>query len=80
MSEEAPPLRVWLYPILAVFTISAFVSLLLPIPAMDLMARWWRLSNKNLEKALIENTRDTSALSIVILGSSLTEYAFADPQ
>ena len=36
------------------------------------------LSNKNLEKAFIETTRDTSALSIVVVGSSLTEHAFVD--
>ena len=61
MADEAPPLRVWLYPILAVF-IMVSLFLFTAIPVTDPMPRWWQLSNKNLEKALIETTSDTSAL------------------
>ncbi|HZI24706.1 MAG TPA: hypothetical protein VFD46_06490 [Chryseolinea sp.] len=79
MVDEAPPLRLWIFPILAVLTI-VLSFLYYCYSDNGPYAKVVALSNKNLENALIENTRDTSALSIVILGSSLTEYAFADPR
>jgi len=79
MTDEAPPLRIWLYPIPAVLTI-VLLFLYYCYSSYGPYARVVALSNKNLENALIENTRDTSVLSIVILGSSLTEYAFVDPE
>ena len=75
MADEAPPLRVLLYPIL---TVAAMVLLFFSYtyssygPYSQVVA----LSNKNLEKALIETTSDTSTVSIVVVGSSLTEHAF----
>jgi len=79
MADEAPPLRIWLYPILAVLTIVLSFAYYCYSPYGP-YARVVALSNKNLENALIENTRDTSVLSIVILGSSLTGYALVDPR
>jgi hypothetical protein len=77
MADDAPALRVWLFPILAASTLVLlflYYSYSSNGPYGQVVAQ----SNKNLEKALIETTRDTSTLSIVILGSSLTEHAFAD--
>lgn len=79
MADEAPPIRVWVFPTLAVLTI--LISFFYYCysshgPYANVLA----LSNKNLERALIESTRDTSVLSVVILGSSLTEYALIDPR
>ena len=79
MSEEAPPLKVWAYPILVFFTI-ALLFLSYSYSDFGPYARVVELSNRSLENALIENTRDTSALSIVIVGSSLTECALIDPK
>ena len=79
MTEEAPPVRVWLFPILTALTLvlSFFYYCYSSFgPYATLLAR----SNKHLENALIETTGDTSALSIVVLGSSLTEYALVDPR
>jgi hypothetical protein len=78
MFEEAPPLKVWAYPIVAAFTI-LLLFLTYTYSAFGPYARVLEQSNKNLQDALIETTRDTSALSIVILGSSLTERALFDP-
>ncbi|HEY5917620.1 MAG TPA: hypothetical protein VIU13_09475 [Chryseolinea sp.] len=77
MADEAPPLRVLLYPILTVSIIAAlfFFYCYSPYGPYDQVVA---LSNKNLEKALVETTGDTSALSIVVVGSSITEHAFAD--
>ena len=69
MADEVPPLRVLLYPILAVSIMAAlffFYCYSSYGPYDQVVA----LSNKNLEKALIETTSDTSALSIVVVGSS----------
>jgi len=79
MADEAPPLRVWLFPI-AVALIIVLSFLYYCYSGNGPYARLVALSNKNLENALIENTRDTSTISIVILGSSLTEYALTDPR
>ena len=74
MFEEAPPLKVWIYPICSVSTM-CFLFFSYAYSDYGPYARVLELSNRSLEKALIENTRDTSAISIVILGSSLTEHA-----
>lgn len=76
--SEAPPLRIWLLPVLvALIIVGSFLYYC--YSANGPYAKVVALSNKNLENALIENTSDTSAISIVILGSSLTEYALVDP-
>ena len=79
MSEEIPPLKLWIYPISAVAII---VLWFFSYAYTDYgpYARVVALSRRSLEQALIENTSDTSALSIVLLGSSLTESAFSDPK
>jgi hypothetical protein len=77
MADEAPPLRVVLYPILTVATM-ALLFFSYCYSSFGPYSQVVALSNKNLEKAFIETTRDTSALSIVIVGSSLTEHAFED--
>lgn len=79
MADETPPLRVWIFPILAALTI-VLSFLYYCYSSNGPYARLVAMSNKSLEKALIESTGDTSALSIVILGSSLTEYALVDPR
>ena len=77
MSEEAPPLKLWVFPIFAVAIILLwFFSM--PILNTGRTDRVVAQSHRNLEQALIENTSDTSALSIVIVGSSLTERALFD--
>jgi hypothetical protein len=78
MAEEAPPLRTWLLPSL-VASVMVVSFLYYCYSSNGPYAEVIALSNKNLENALIENTRDTSAISIVLLGSSLTEYALVDP-
>jgi hypothetical protein len=79
MSEEAPPLGVWAFPIVLFFTIAmSFLSY--AYSGYGPYAQVLVQSNQSLEKALIENTRDTSAISVVILGSSLTERALLDPK
>ena len=79
MTEEAPPLRTWLFPVLTALII--LISFLYYCYSDDgPYANVVALSNRNLENALIENTRDSSALSVVVLGSSLTEYALVDPR
>lgn len=79
MHEDAPPLKVWAYPV------SAIVGLLLLFFSFTYSgygpyAKAVERSNKSLEDALIEINKDTSAISIVILGSSLTEDALVDPR
>ncbi len=77
MAEDAPALRVWVYPIVAA---SAMMLLFFSYcySSYGPYGKVVALSNKNLEKALIETTGDTSILSIVVIGSSLTENAFED--
>jgi hypothetical protein len=77
MAEDAPSLRVWLYPLLAASILVGwflFYTYSSDGPYGQVVSQ----SKKNLKNALIELTRDTSDLSIVIVGSSLTEHAFAD--
>jgi len=78
MASEAPSLRVWLFPLLvASLLVGSFLyySYSSNGPYGQVVSQ----SNRNLEKALIDITQDTSAISIVILGSSLTQYALIDP-
>jgi hypothetical protein len=78
MSEEVPPLRVWAFPIVVILVIAvSFFSY--TYSSYGPYAKVVEQSNRNLERALIENSSDTSAASIVILGSSLTERALLDP-
>jgi len=78
MFEEAPPLKVWAYPIAALFLI-VLLFFSYAYSSYGPYATVLEQSNKSLQAALIETTRDTSAISIVILGSSLTERALLDP-
>lgn len=79
MSDEAPPLKVWIYPILAVIAlIISFFSY--TYSGFGPYARVADRANSELEAALAETVKDTSAISVVILGSSLTEQALADPK
>lgn len=77
MADDAPPLKVWPYPILAASTLM-LLFLYYAYSGSGPYGQVVLQSNKSLEKALIETTHDTSALSIVVVGSSLTEHAFAD--
>jgi len=79
MSEVVPPLKLWIYPLSAISIILLwFFSY--AYTGYGPYARVVALAHRSLEQALIENTSDTSALSIVIVGSSLTENAFSDPK
>lgn len=79
MSEDAPPLKVWVFPIASVLliVISFFVY---TYSDFGPYARVVSRSNSALEAALADNVSDTSAVSVVILGSSLTEQALPDPK
>ncbi|HET6540594.1 MAG TPA: hypothetical protein VFG46_08930 [Chryseolinea sp.] len=78
MQEDAPPLKVWAY---AGSTIFILLSLFLSFAYSGFgpYAKIVERSNQNLEGALMEINKDTSAISIVFLGSSLTEDAIEDP-
>ena len=78
MFEEAPPLKVWAYPI-GIFFLIVLLFFSYVYSSYGPYAAVLEQSNKSLQAALIETTRDTSAISIVILGSSLTERALLDP-
>ncbi len=78
MDEDIPPLKVWAY---SAFMALGFLSLFLGYTYSPLgpYAKIFKAYNSNFENALIDNnTRDTSAISIVILGSSLTDRALLD--
>ena len=79
MYEDAPPLKVWTLTALAAF-ILLFLFLSYCYTDIGPYVKIVRESNTSLEKALIENTQDTSALSVVVIGSSLLERALADPK
>jgi len=79
MHEDAPPLKVWAY---SAGIALGFLSLFLIYAYFPFgpYAITIKRSNANLEKALIENnTSDTSVVSLVILGSSMTERGLIDP-
>ncbi|MDH5248925.1 MAG: hypothetical protein OEW40_07995 [Cyclobacteriaceae bacterium] len=78
MDEDIPPLKVWAYS--AIMTLG-FLSLFLGYTYSPFgpYAKIFEAYSVNIQKALIEkNTRDKSAISIVILGSSLTDRALLD--
>ena len=79
MSEENPPLKLWIYPLSAVSIILLWFFLY-ATTSYGPYAKVVEHSRRSLQQALSETTRDTSALSIVIVGSSLTENAIPDPQ
>ena len=79
MYEDAPPLKVWAYAAVVVFSF-AFLFLSYCYAWFGPYAKVLEKCKSSLEEALIEiNARDTSAISVVILGSSLTERALLDP-
>ncbi len=80
MYEDAPPLKVWAYSALAVVSL-LFLFLSFTYSGYGPYARVLKKSKRSLEAALIKNnTRDTTAISVVILGSSLTERALLDAE
>lgn len=80
MFEDVPPLKVWAFPAIVAFSL-LFLFLSYSYSPYGPYARVLENCNKSLADALIENnTRDTSAISVVILGSSLTERALLDPK
>lgn len=80
MHEEAPPLKVWAYCALVVFTV-LFLFLFYSYSPYGPYGKALERCHRNLTDALIENnTQDTSAISVVILGSSLTERALLNPK
>lgn len=79
MREDAPPLKVWAYSAVAAFSL---VSLFLgySYSGYGPYAKILERNHSSFEDALIENNpKDTSIISVVIVGSSLTEYALSDP-
>lgn len=80
MYDQAPPIKVWLFTALAaVVLLGLFLSYC--YTGVGPYVKVVRESNSSLEKALIENNaKDTSALSVVVIGSSLLERALADPK
>lgn len=80
MYEDAPPFKVWAFTALAAFILlSLFLSYC--YTGIGPYVKVLQESNASLERALIENNiKDTSALSVVVIGSSLLERALADPK
>jgi hypothetical protein len=80
MQEHAPPLKVWAFTAVAAFLL-LFLFLSYCYTGIGPYVKVLRESNSSLEKALIENNvKDTSALSVVVVGSSLLERALPDPK
>src|SRR3990170_8097899 len=79
MYEDAPPLKVWAYSVSAIFSL-LLLFVLFTYSGFGPYAKVLERSNKSLEDALIEINKDTSAISVVIVGSSLTEDALVDPK
>ena len=79
MYEDVPPLKVWAYSALAAFSLQ-FLFLFYSYSPFGPYAKVLASCHRSLTDALIENNaRDTSAISVVILGSSLTEHALSNP-
>jgi hypothetical protein len=79
MYEDVPPLKVWIFTALAALSM-LFLFLSYCYTGIGPYAQVLKTSRSSLEAALIENnSRDTSALSVVVIGSSLLERALADP-
>jgi hypothetical protein len=80
MYEDAPPLKVWAFTALTAFVL-LFLFLSYCYTGIGPYGKVLEESNSRLETALIENNiKDTSALSVVVIGSSLLERALADPK
>ena len=80
MYDQVPPLKVWIFTALAAFAM-LFLFLSYCYTGVGPYVKLLKESNSSLEKALIENNaKDTSALSVVVIGSSLLERALADPK
>ncbi len=79
MYDDVPPLKVWAFTALAAFGMF-FLFLGYCYSGYSPYARELAKGKASLEAALIENNmKDTSATSIVVLGSSLLECALFDP-
>lgn len=79
MHEDVPPLKVWAFSGLAAF-ILFFLFLGYCYTGIGPYAKELAKGQKGLEAAFIENNiKDTSAVSIVVVGSSLLERALVNP-
>jgi hypothetical protein len=80
MYEDVPPLKVWIFTALAaVGMLVLFLSYC--YTGVGPYVKVLKESNASLEASLAENnSKDTSALSVVVIGSSLLERALADPK
>ena len=80
MYDDAPPLKVWAYSGLAVFSL-LFLFLSYCYMGFGPYAKELKKSNLGLQAALFENnSKDTTSLSVVVVGSSLLERALVDPR
>jgi hypothetical protein len=80
MHENAPPIKVWAYSLATAFSL-LFLFLFYCYSAYGPVAETSEIGKKSLQAALIENnTGDTSAVSVVIVGSSLLESAIVDSE
>jgi hypothetical protein len=80
MHDDAPPLKVWAYTALAVFS-ALFLFLSYCYTEVGPYAKELKKGKAGLEAALFENnSKDTSAISVVVVGSSLLERALVDPK
>ena len=78
MYDEAPPVKVWGYTGLAVFSL-LFLFLSYCYTDFGPYSKELKKSNLGLQAALYENnSKDTSSLSVVVVGSSLLERALVD--
>jgi len=80
MYDEAPPVKVFGYAGLAVFSL-LFLFLSYCYMGFGPYSKELKKSKVGLQAALFENnTKDTSSLSVVVVGSSLLERALVDPR
>jgi hypothetical protein len=80
MYDEAPSIKVWGYTGLAVFSL-LFLFLSYCYMGFGPYSRELKKSKPALQTALYENnSKDTSSLSVVVVGSSLLERALVDPR
>ncbi len=80
MYDEAPPVKVFGYAGLAVFSL-LFLFLSYCYIGFGPYSNELKKSNLGLQAALFENnSKDTSSLSVVVVGSSLLERALVDPR
>ena len=79
MYDDVPPLKVWVYTAIAAFS-ALFLFLSYCYTGVGPYSKVLKESHSSLEAALMENnSKDTSALSVVVIGSSLLERTLADP-